>query len=111
MFKGILINKDDEGYRTTLSDLDEDQIPAGEVRVNVEYSTLNYKDALAITGKAPIIRSFPLIPGIDFAGTVEHSDHPDFAAGDRVVLNGWGVGEKHPVSSLYREAGRVKLPL
>jgi acrylyl-CoA reductase (NADPH) len=96
MFKGILINKDDAGYQTTFSDLEDDQIPAGEVRVNVEYSTLNYKDALAITGKAPIIRSFPLVPGIDFAGTVEHSDHAEFQPGDRVVLNGWGVGEKHP---------------
>ncbi len=95
MFKAILANKGDDGYRAELTDLNEDQLPEGDVRVNVEYSTLNYKDALAITGKSPIIRKFPLIPGIDLAGTVESSDHPDYQAGDKVVLNGWGVGEKH----------------
>lgn len=95
MFKGILINKDDNGYHADLTNIDDSQLPAGDVRINVEYSTLNYKDALAITGKSPIIRSFPLTPGIDLAGTVEHSDHADFNPGDKVVLNGWGVGEKH----------------
>lgn len=95
MFKGILISKDDAGYRAELRDLDEQQLPPGEVTVRVAYSTLNYKDALAITGKSPVVRSFPMVPGIDFAGTVESSDHPDFRAGDKVVLNGWGVGETH----------------
>jgi acrylyl-CoA reductase (NADPH) len=95
MFKGILINKDDTGYRAELCDIDEAQLTDNGVSINVEYSTLNYKDALAITGKSPIIRKFPLIPGIDLAGTVEQSNHPDYQAGDAVVLNGWGVGESH----------------
>ncbi len=95
MFKGILINKDDAGYRAELSDIEESQLADNGVSINVEYSTLNYKDALAITGKSPIIRQFPLIPGIDLAGTVEHSNHPDYNPGDAVVLNGWGVGESH----------------
>jgi len=95
VFKGILIEKDDAGYRANLSDIDEAQLPEGDVTVRVSHSTLNYKDALAITGKAPIVRKFPLVPGIDFAGTVEASSHPAYAVGDSVVLNGWGVGESH----------------
>lgn len=95
MFRGILIEKDDKGQRVSVTDLSEDRLPAGDVTVRVEASTINYKDALAITGKGPIVRSFPMVPGIDFAGFVEHSDHPDFAPGDRVLLNGWGVGEQH----------------
>lgn len=95
MFKGILIDKDDTGYRATLAELDEAQLPAGEVTVKVDYSTLNYKDGLAITGKGPVVRSFPMVAGIDLAGTVEASDSPVFKAGDKVLLNGWGVGETH----------------
>ncbi|SFA62757.1 acrylyl-CoA reductase (NADPH) [Metapseudomonas otitidis] len=95
MFKGILIDKDDTGYRATLAELDEAQLPAGEVTVKVDYSTLNYKDGLAITGKSPVVRSFPMVAGIDLAGTVEASDSPVFKAGDKVLLNGWGVGETH----------------
>ncbi|WNJ88012.1 MDR family oxidoreductase [Bosea sp. 685] len=95
MFRGILIDKDDKGQRVSVTDLSEDRLPAGDVTVRVEASTINYKDALAITGKGPIVRSFPMVPGIDFAGVVEHSDHPEFAPGDRVLLNGWGVGEQH----------------
>ncbi|AWI76408.1 alcohol dehydrogenase [Parazoarcus communis] len=95
MFKGILIEKDDAGYRATLSDIDEAQLPEGDVTVNVQYSTLNYKDGLAITGKGPVVRKFPLVPGIDLVGTVESSSHEGIAAGDAVVLNGWGVGEGH----------------
>jgi len=95
MFKGILIDKDDTGYRATLAELDEAQLPAGEVTVKVDYSTLNYKDGLAITGKGPVVRSFPMVAGIDLAGTVETSDSPVFKAGDKVLLNGWGVGETH----------------
>lgn len=95
MFKGILIDKDDTGYRATLAELDEAQLPAGEVTVKVDYSTLNYKDGLAITGKGPVVRSFPMVAGIDLAGTVEASDSPTFKAGDKVLLNGWGVGETH----------------
>jgi acrylyl-CoA reductase (NADPH) len=95
MFKGILINKDDKGYHAALTDIDESQLPEGNVTVRVEYSTLNYKDGLAIAGLGPIVRKFPMIPGVDLAGTVEHSSDPDFKAGDQVVLNGWGVGEGH----------------
>ena len=95
MFRAILIDKDDTGYRASLQTLDEAQLPAGDVRVRVSHSTLNYKDALAITGKGPVVRKFPMVPGIDLAGTVLESAHPDFKAGDAVLLNGWGVGELH----------------
>ena len=95
MFKGIVVEKDADGYRASVSELDEGRLPAGDVTVQVEYSTLNYKDGLAITGKGPVVRSFPMVPGIDFAGVVQQSEHPDFKTGDRVVLNGWGVGETH----------------
>lgn len=95
MFKAIVINKDDRGYRAELSSVDEANLPEGDVRVKVAYSTLNYKDGLAITGKGPIVRSFPMVPGIDFAGEVLESAHPDFKVGDQVLLNGWGVGEGH----------------
>lgn len=95
MFKGILIDKDDTGYRATLAELDEAQLPAGEVTVKVDYSTLNYKDGLAITGKGAVVRSFPMVAGIDLAGTVEASDSSAFKTGDKVLLNGWGVGETH----------------
>ncbi len=95
MFKAILIEKDDAGYRATLTDVDDARLPDGDVTVRVAYSTLNYKDALAITGKGPVVRKFPMVPGIDLAGTVEHSSHPECRAGDIVVLNGWGVGEGH----------------
>ena len=95
MFKGILIEKDESGYRAALKDIDEAQLPDGDVSVRVSHSTLNYKDGLAITGKAPVVRKFPMVPGIDLAGTVEHSAHPDYKVGDKVLLNGWGVGEGH----------------
>lgn len=93
MFTGLLIENTDGAQHATLRDLEDGALPDGDVLVRVDYSTLNYKDALAITGSAPIVRSFPMIPGIDFAGTVEESGHPDYAVGQRVVLNGWGVGE------------------
>ena len=95
MFKGIVVEKDAQGYRASLAEIDENRLPAGDVTVRVDYSTLNYKDGLAITGKGPVVRSFPMVPGIDFAGVVEQSDHPEFKPGDTVVLNGWGVGEAH----------------
>ena len=95
MFKGILISKDDSGYRATLQDIDDAVLPEGDVTIRVEWSTLNYKDGLAISGKAPVVRRFPMIPGIDFAGTVIESQHPDWKTGDQVLLNGWGVGETH----------------
>ena len=95
MFNAILIERDPPPYRASLKKLEESQLPAGDVSVRVEYSTLNYKDALAITGKGPVVRQFPLVPGIDFAGTVDESSNPGFKRGDKVLLNGWGVGEAH----------------
>jgi len=94
-YQALQINKDDAGYRCTLQTLDDSALPEGDVTVQVDYSTLNYKDGLAITGKSPVVRKFPLTPGIDLAGTVTDSQHPLFKAGDPVVLNGWGVGESH----------------
>jgi len=95
MFKCLLVDKDENGYRTSITELPEEKLSQGNVLVKVLYSTLNYKDALAITGKAPVIRSFPMIPGIDFSGIVEQSDSDEFKVGDKVLLNGFGVGEKH----------------
>ena len=95
MFKCLQVDKDEHGYRTSCTQIDEDNLSQGNVLVKVLYSTLNYKDALAITGKAPVIRSFPMIPGIDFSGIVEHSESNEFKVGDKVLLNGFGVGEKH----------------
>ena len=95
MFKGILIEKDDAGYRAALKEIDEAQLPEGDVRLRVSHSTLNYKDGLAITGKGPVVRRFPMVPGVDLVGTVEESESPDYQVGDSVVLNGWGVGEVH----------------
>jgi acrylyl-CoA reductase (NADPH) len=96
-FNAILITKDDE-YRAQLTVLDDRALPQGndiDVHVDIAYSTLNYKDALAITGRSPVARRFPLVPGIDFAGRIERSRHAGFSEGDEVVLNGWGVGESY----------------
>lgn len=93
--RAVLIEKSDDTQSVSVTELAEDQLPEGDVLVDVAYSTLNYKDALAITGKAPVVRRFPMVPGIDFTGTVAQSSHADFKPGDRVILNGWGVGEKH----------------
>lgn len=93
--KAILIDKSDDKYSVRLTELKAAQLPKGDVTVAVEYSTLNYKDSLALTGAAPIVRKFPMVPGIDLAGTVTDSDHSGFAVGDRVLLNGYGVGERH----------------
>lgn len=95
MFTGILIEKDDQGYRATVKDIDESVLPEGDVTINVSHSTINYKDALAITGKGPVVRKFPMVPGIDLVGTVEHSESDKFNVGDKVLLNGFGVGENH----------------
>ena len=95
MYKGIQITKDDAGYSSKITEMAAKPLQEGEVRVEVKYSTLNYKDALAITGRAPVVRSFPLTPGIDFSGVVIESTHPEWTEGDEVVLNGWGVGEKY----------------
>lgn len=95
MFDAIVIDKTDESQTVALTQLDESALPEGDVLVDVAWSSLNYKDALAITGAGPVVRSFPMVPGVDYSGVVSKSAHPDFTPGDRVVLNGWGVGEKH----------------
>lgn len=95
MFKAILIDKIGEQIEPRLTELEKSSLPDGDVTVRVSYSTLNYKDGLAITGKAPIVRSFPMVPGIDFSGVVEESSNPRFKPGDAVILNGFGVGEGH----------------
>jgi acrylyl-CoA reductase (NADPH) len=95
MFNAVVINKDDAGYRANLQQIEKEQLPQGDVTVRVQYSGLNYKDALAITGKGPVVRKFPMVPGIDLVGSVEHSDNPNYQVGDTVILNGWGVGETH----------------
>lgn len=95
MFNAILINKSEQGYQATLSKVSEQELPEGDVQIAVTASTLNYKDALAITGKSPVVRQFPMVPGIDLVGEVLSSDSDRFQAGDQVLLNGFGVGETH----------------
>ena len=113
MFQAVLVEKDESGYRASLQSIDPSRLPEGDVTVQVEYSTLNYKDGLAITGKSPVVRQFPLVPGIDFAGTVIQSSNPDYAVGAKVVLNGWGVGETHwgGLAQLARVKGEWLVPL
>jgi acrylyl-CoA reductase (NADPH) len=105
-FKAIRIDKADKATTTALTQFDEAELMDGDVTVAVEWSTLNYKDGLAVTGKAPVVRRFPMIAGIDFAGTVEQSTHPDWKAGDKVVCTGWGLGETH--LGAFAEKARVK---
>ncbi|NNC79780.1 MAG: oxidoreductase [Acidimicrobiales bacterium] len=94
--RALLLERDDDGVVThSIADVAEDQLPEGDVTVAVEYSTINYKDGLAITNTSPIVRQWPMIPGVDFAGTVLSSQSDRFGVGDRVVLNGWDVGERH----------------
>ncbi len=95
MFQGILITKNDTGYHASVQSIEEGVLQEGDVTVRVDWSTINYKDGLAITGRSPVVRRFPMIPGIDFAGTVIQSSHPSWQPADQVVLNGWGVGESH----------------
>ncbi|MEO8443017.1 MAG: MDR family oxidoreductase [Betaproteobacteria bacterium] len=95
MFKAIVISKSGDAQQCAVRDVDETELPDGDVTLKVDYSTVNYKDGLAITGKAPVVRKFPMVPGIDGAGTVTASSHPQFKPGDKVILNGWGVGETH----------------
>lgn len=113
MFQGIVINKDDAGYHAALQSIDEASLPEGDVTIRVQYSTLNYKDGLAITGKGPVVRKFPMVPGIDLVGQVEASAHADYAVGDTVVLNGWGVGEGHwgGLAQMARLKGDWLVPL
>jgi acrylyl-CoA reductase (NADPH) len=94
-FKGILLSKEADQFRAALTDIDEKDMPEGDVVVRVEYSTLNYKDALAITNTSPIVRKWPMVAGIDAAGEVEESTHPLWKKGDKVVINGWGLSETH----------------
>ncbi len=105
-FKAIVVEKADSGTKAALADFDEANLMDGDVTVAVEYSTVNYKDGLAVTGKAPVVRRFPMIAGIDFAGTVESSSHPNWKPGDKVILNGWGCGETH--LGAYGAKARVK---
>jgi acrylyl-CoA reductase (NADPH) len=105
-FKAIVIEKADKGQTVSLTEFDEKNLMDGDVTVAVQWSTINYKDGLAITGRAPVVRRFPMIPGIDFAGEVESSSHADWKPGDRVILNGWGLGETH--LGAYAEKARVK---
>ncbi len=105
-FKAIVIEKGEAGQTVALKDFDEKDLMDGDVTVRVEYSTINYKDGLAISGKAPVVRRFPMIGGIDFVGTVESSSHPQWKPGDKVILNGWGLGETH--LGAYAEKARVK---
>jgi acrylyl-CoA reductase (NADPH) len=105
-FKAIRIDKADKGTTASLTQFDEAELMDGDVTVRVEWSTLNYKDGLAVTGKAPVVRRFPMIAGIDFAGTVEQSTHPRWKAGDQVIGTGWGMGETH--LGAYAEKARVK---
>jgi len=105
-FKAIVVDKAEAGQTVRLTDFDEKDLMDGDVTVRVEYSTVNYKDGLAVTGKAPVVRRFPMIAGVDFAGTVESSSHPGWKAGDKVILNGWGLGETH--LGAYAGKARVK---
>jgi acrylyl-CoA reductase (NADPH) len=105
-FKALRVHKTDAGQEVRFEDLTEADLMDGEVTVRVEYSTLNFKDGLAITGRSPVVRKFPLVPGIDFAGVVESTRDPGFVVGDRVVLTGWGVGETHDGG--FAQKARVK---
>jgi acrylyl-CoA reductase (NADPH) len=105
-FKAIVIEKGEGGQTVHLGDFDDSNLMDGDVTVRVEWSTINYKDGLAITGKAPVVRRFPMIAGIDLAGTVESSSHPQWKAGDKVILNGFGLGETH--LGAYAQKARVK---
>jgi acrylyl-CoA reductase (NADPH) len=106
LFRAIVIDKADGAQTVRLTDFDEKDLMDGDVNVAVEWSTLNYKDGLALTGKSPVVRRLPMIAGIDLAGTVESSFHRDWKAGDQVILNGWGLGETH--LGAYAEKARVK---
>ena len=105
-FKAIVVEKAETGQTVRLTDFDDKDLMEGDVSVRIEYSTLNYKDGLAVTGKAPVVRRFPMIAGVDFAGTVESSSHPAWKTGDKVILNGWGLGETH--LGAFAEKARVK---
>lgn len=105
-FKALVATKGETGTNIAFTDFAESDLMEGDVTVRVTHSTVNYKDGLALTGKAPVVRRWPMIPGIDFSGRVETSEHPDFKPGDLVILNGWGTGETH--LGAYAQKSRVK---
>jgi acrylyl-CoA reductase (NADPH) len=105
-FKAIRIDKAEKGTTAAITRFDETELMEGDVTVGIEWSTLNYKDGLAVTGAAPVVRRFPMIAGIDFAGSVEQSSHPQWKPGDKVICNGWGMGETH--LGAYAEKARVR---
>ena len=113
MFSAIVIDKNDAGQMVSVQSLAESALPEGDVTIDVAYSTLNYKDGLAITGASPVVRKFPMVPGIDLAGTVRESSSAEWKAGDKVVLNGWGVGEGHwgGLAQVARLKGEWLVPL
>ena len=94
MFRALMVDRPDDGFTCGIVELSDDDLPEGDVLVDVEYSTVNFKDGLAVTDSSPIVRNFPMVPGIDLAGTVAASNSPEVAVGDRVVVNGWGLGEE-----------------
>jgi len=106
MFKAMVVDKTDDQVSATIQDVDEARLPAGDVTVAVDYSTVNYKDGLVLNGLGGLVKTYPHVPGVDFAGTVEASDNPDFKPGDTVVLTGWRVGEVHWGG--YAQKARVK---
>src|SRR5512140_3846463 len=105
-FKAIVVTKGESGTNAALSNFNDDDLMEGDVTFRGGWSTVNYKDGLAVTGKSPVVRRFPMIAGIDGAGTVETSTHPDWKPGDKVILNGWGCGETH--LGMYGAKARVK---
>ena len=105
-FKAVVVTKNESGTSAALSEFNDNDLMEGDVTFRVEWSTVNYKDGLAVTGKGPVVRRFPMIAGIDGAGTVETSSHPDWKPGDKVILNGWGCGETH--LGMYAQRARAK---
>jgi len=105
-FRAIVVEKGEAGQTVGLKELDESELMDGDVTIRVTHSTVNYKDGLAITGKSPVVRRFPMVPGVDLAGVVEESSHPEFKPGDRVIVNGWGLGETH--LGAYAQKSRLK---
>src|SRR5712671_3174509 len=105
-FRAIRVDKAEKATAVALTQFDEAELMEGDVSLRVEWSALNYKDGLAVTGKAPVVRRFPMIAGIDLAGTVEQSSHPQWKPGDKVICTGWGMGETH--LGAYAEKARVK---
>ena len=113
MFKALLLTREGEAFAARVADLEESRLPEGDVLIRVDYSTINYKDGLALTNRSPVVRQWPMVAGIDAAGIVEESRHPDWKAGDAVVLNGWGAGEAHwgGLAQKMRVPGQWLVPL